>query len=333
MENLILEKIKEYKRIIIHRHIRPDGDCMACQNGLKETILLNFPDKEVYAVGDVIPDYTKKYAALDEVTDDLYEGALAIVVDTGTDIRICDERYKKADYIIKIDHHDDSVDYGDINYVDPCMPACAAIITRLIVKWGLKIDKRIAEILYFGIVTDTGRFRYRGINEDIFHQAGLLLSYGIDTDNLYTNLYMKEAVTYKLQGYVYLNYKLTKNGVAYIHFTKDLIHKFGVTKEEAANLVNCLDSIRGSLIWVAFVDQMNEPDENCTDPLVRPENEIRVRIRSRFIPINEVATHFRGGGHLAAAGATIYSLKEKRAILKELDTVLKKYKESNPDCF
>ncbi len=332
MEKQILEKIKEYKRIIIHRHIRPDGDCMASQNGLKEVILYNFPEKEVYAVGDIIPEYTKKYGTIDKIDTTLYKGALAIVVDTGSDVRICDERYQLADYIIKIDHHDDSMDYGNINYVDPLMPACAAIITRLIQMWGLKINQRIAEILYFGIVTDTGRFRYRGINEEVFHQAGHLLSYGIDTEELYTHLYMKDALTYKLQGYVYLNYKLTKNGVAYIHFTKELIHKFGVTKEDAANLVNCLDSIKGSLIWVVFVDQMQKEDPNCTDILIRPENEIRVRIRSRFIPINEVASKYRGGGHLVAAGATIYSLKEKRCILKELDEVLKKYKESHPDC-
>ncbi len=333
IEQAILEKIKEYKRIIIHRHIRPDGDCIACQNGLKEAILYNFPDKEVYAVGDVIPEYTKKYGSLDDINDDMYCGALAIVVDTGTDIRICDERYKMADFIIKIDHHDDSVDYGNINYVDAKMPACAAIITRFLINTKLKINKRIAEILYFGIVTDTGRFRYRGINEEVFKQAGHLLSYGIDTDMLYTNLYMKDASNYKLQGYVYQNYKITENGVAYIHFTKKIIQKFSVTKEDAANLVSSLDSIRGSLIWVAFVDQMQDEDPNCEDELVRPENEIRVRIRSRFIPINDIASKYRGGGHLVAAGATIYSIKEKRNLLKDLDKLLKEYKESNPDSF
>lgn len=332
MEQQILEKIKEYNRIIIHRHIRPDGDCMASQNGLKETILYNFSEKEVYAVGDSIPEYTQKYGTIDLVSTELYKGALVIVVDTATSNRICDERYQLADYIIKIDHHDDSIDYGNINYVDPLMPACAAIIARLIDKWGLKINKRIAEILYFGIVTDTGRFRYRGINEEVFHQAGHLLSYGIDTDELYTQLYMKDPLTYKLQGYVYLNYRVTKNGVAYVHFTKELIHKFGVTKEDAANLVNCLDSIKGSLIWVVFVDQMQKEDPNCTDAFVRPENEIRVRIRSRFIPINEIASRYRGGGHLVAAGATIYSFQEKRHLLKDLDEILKKYKESHPDC-
>ena len=57
MINAILNKIKEYDTIIIHRHIRPDGDCIGSQRALKEAIQLNFPNKMVYAVGDEIPPY------------------------------------------------------------------------------------------------------------------------------------------------------------------------------------------------------------------------------------------------------------------------------------
>lgn len=326
----ILEKIKQYNRIIIHRHIRPDGDCIGSQSGLKLAIKLNYPEKEVYAVGDIIPEYCTPYGILDNVEDDMYKDALVIVVYTATDSRICDQRYKTGAYIIKIDHHDDSSEYGNINYVLPEIPACAAIITKLLNMWNFEINDKIASSLFFGIVTDTGRFRYRGINEEIFIQAGKLLSHGIDTESLYTNLYLKEDLIYKLQGYVYLNFKRTENGVAYIHFTEKLIKKFNVTKEDAANLVNCLDSIKGSLIWVVFVDQMLEPDPNCTNKLERPENEIRVRLRSRFVEVNDVAKNYRGGGHLTAAGATIYSTKEKNKLLKELDEKLKNYKENNP---
>lgn len=331
MENKILEKIKEYNKIIIHRHLRPDGDCIGTQHGLKKAIMYNFPEKEVYAVGDIIPEYIKEYGALDNVTEDMYDGALVIVVDTATKTRICNENWKLGEYIIKIDHHDDSEDYADINYVDEKSPACGSIIVRLLKKWGLKLNQEIATYLYLAITTDTGRFRYRGVNEEVLCNAGSLLSYGIDTDKLYTNLYIKEDATFKLQGYVYQHYKVTKNGVAYMYFTKDMMKKFNVTKEDAANLVGCMDSIRGSLIWVAFVDQSF--GEANLDVLECFDNEIRVRIRSRFVPINTVATHFRGGGHLTAAGATIYSKNEMKKLLKELDTLLKEFKEENKELF
>ena len=183
----ILEKIKQYNRIIIHRHIRPDGDCIGSQSGLKLAIKLNYPEKEVYAVGDIIPEYCTPYGILDNVEEDNYDGvfigrnqaiematqkSLVIVVDTATDSRICDQRYKTGAYIIKIDHHDDSSEYGNINYVLPEIPACAAIITKLLNMWNFEINDKIASSLFFGIVTDTGRFRYRGLNEEIFIQMG-----------------------------------------------------------------------------------------------------------------------------------------------------------------
>ena len=117
----------------------------------------------------------------------------------------------------------------------------------------------------------------------------------IDIDGLYANLYVKDAV-YKLQGYTYSNFKMTDNGVSYIYMTKKIMKKYGIAPDEAANLVNTLDSIKGSLIWVAFVDQ--------------PDNSIRVRLRSRFVPINDIGRKYNGGGHLRAAGATLYHKSE-----------------------
>ncbi len=328
MINEMLNKIKEYNRIIIHRHIRPDGDCIGCQHALKKAIELNFPEKEVYAVGDIIPPYLSEYGALDMVSDDMYEGSLVIVVDTATIDRICDDRYKLGDFLIKIDHHDDSPCYADINYIDAAMPACGAIMVRLFKEWGFKLNKEIATYLFIAIVTDTGRFRFRGINSELMANAGYLLEYGVDTEKLYTGLYLKEDKIYRLQAYVYSYFKRTKNGVAYIHFTKDMMEKYDVTRDDAANLVSCLDSIKGSLIWVAFVDQMKESDPSLE---LDPADEVRVRIRSRFVSVNDVARNYRGGGHLQACGATIYSKKEKKSLLKDLDKVLYIYKKEHPE--
>ncbi len=332
----ILEKIKEYNTIIIHRHIRPDGDCIGSQQGLKQFLKENFKDKNIYTVGDDIPEYLKYYGENDEINDDIYKGALAIVVDTANETRICDDRYKLADYIIKIDHHDDSPDYGDIVLRDPLSPACASIITSMLREYekeGYIVSTETAKRLYVAITTDTGRFRFRGVSSTVLNNAAWLIDKGIDIEEIYTRLYIKEKEVLKLQGYVYNNFQVTENGVAYIYFTSDVMKEYNVTKDDAANLVSSLDSINGSLIWVAFVDQMKEKDETCTDPLIRPENEIRVRLRSRFVSINEIGAKYRGGGHLQAAGATIYSKEEMTNLLNDLDTLLKEYKENHKEVF
>ena len=95
-----------------------------------------------------------------------------------------------------------------------------------------------------------------------------------------------------------------------------------------SNLVNNLDCIYGSLIWVAFIDQ-NKPSDKTKDP--NPAKEIRCRLRSRHVNINDIASHYRGGGHLQAAGATIYSKKEMNSLIEEADALIKSYKESNDD--
>ena len=95
--------------------------------------------------------------------------------------------------------------------------------------------------------------------------------------------------------------------------------KLGVTRDEAGNLVNSLDSVKGSIIWVAFIEQEN--------------GDIRVRIRSRFTAINDIARNYRGGGHLSAAGATLKHKKELKLILNELDERCKNYKIEHPEVF
>ena len=317
----ILEKIKEYNRIIIHHHIRPDGDCIGSQMGMKHLIKATYPEKEVYAVGGDIPPYLEYIAEHDEVADELYKDALVIVVDTSKKDRIYDERYNTGAYLIKIDHHDDSEPFGDIEYVNEKCSACSAIITEFYLanKDELVLSQKAAKALYFGITTDTGRFRYRGTSKRTLENAGLLLEHGVELDELYASLYTKNKEELKLQGYVCENFKVTTNGVAYIYFDQATMDKYGVDKDTAAACVNILDSIKGSLIWATFIEQNQDT------------GEIRVRLRSRFVSINEVATHYNGGGHLQAAGATVYSKEQKEALLDELDTLLKQFKEENPE--
>ena len=311
MINLILEKIKEFDTIIIHRHKRPDGDCIGSQFGLKYFIEDNFKDKTVYAVGDDVPDYLAYLGESQNIDDSVYENALVIVVDTSVIDRICDNRYTNGKYLIKIDHHDDSDEFGDIQYVNEKAPACCEIITLMMKEWNLPICQKAALALFTGIVTDTGRFQFRGVSKNTFEAAGILTDTGIDTTQIYTKLNLKNINSIRLEAYLYKHMKTTKNGVVYMHFTKKIINKFKVTREDAAALVSCMSNFRGHPFWITFVDY--------------PEN-IRVRLRSRKIAINEIGKKYRGGGHLMACGATVYNKKEIKALLKDADALLAKYK-------
>ena len=314
-KQLILNKILEYKRIIIHMHMRPDGDCYGAGFGLKHILKESFPDKEIYTVGETA-DYVKFIGDVDIIPDDFYEGALSIVVDTATRDRIADQRYSKGAYVIKIDHHLPVDQYGDYQYVDTTRPATSQIILEFYMEYSnvLKLNMDAARALYTGIVTDTGRFKYRSVTADTFKAVAHLLDFGLDFANILTTLDVKTENQMKLQGYVLQNFEKTPNGVAYIKMKPEIIEQYNVSLEEATSLVNELSCLEDCPVWMLFAEYEN--------------NIVRARLRSKGPAINELANRYNGGGHPMACGANVGDWKTVDTLLADADNLVKEYKES-----
>jgi phosphoesterase RecJ-like protein len=315
IQEQILEKIKEFKRIIIHMHIRPDGDCYGAGFGLKNIIKTSFPEKEVYVVGESA-DYVSFVGTPDVISDDLFTDALSIVVDTASEDRVSDQRFKLAKYVIKIDHHIPVSDYGDLIYVDTTRPATAQIILEFYLRFQeeLKINMEAAIALYTGIVTDTGRFRFRSVTADTFVAVAHLLDFGVDFVDVLTRLSSKSENLMKLQGYVLLNFQKTENGVAYIKMTPDIIEKFDVSLEEATSLVNELSTLEDCPVWMLFAEYEN--------------SIVRARLRSKGPAIDKLANKYDGGGHAMACGANLGTWDKTDELLKDADALVKEYKQS-----
>ena len=318
IKQTILNKIKEYDRILIFRHKRPDGDATGSTKGLARILKLTYPDKEILLQNCDFADYMAFLGTEDALLEDeKYADALAIVIDTGTTERVSNQKFNLCKEVIKIDHHINIAPYGDILWVEEERSSACEMIADFYAtfKDELKIDKEAAGYIYCGMVTDSGRFRFRDVSGETLRLAGMLLDIGIDTDTMYANLYMKEFDLYKFEAYAYGQMQITENGVAYLHVTKEMQEKFGLSGEDASASVSLMDSIKNSLIWLAFID--NE------------DGSIRVRLRSRFVTINCIGEKYHGGGHACAAGATVYSVDEMNALIADADARLKEYKENN----
>lgn len=311
----ILNKIKEYKTIIIHKHTRPDGDCYGAGFGLKEIIKETYPEKNVYVVGETA-EYVKFIGDVDAIEDDVFKGALSIVVDTASADRVADQRFNLADYVIKIDHHIPVQDYGNFQYVDTSRPAASQIILEFYLEFKdeLKFNMEAAKALYTGIVTDTGRFKYRSVTADTFKAVAFLLDYGLDFTSILGKLDIKSENLMKLQGYVLQNFEKTPNGVAYIKMKPEIIEKFGVTLEEASSLVNELSTLSDCPVWMLFAEYEN--------------NIVRGRLRSRAPAIDKLANKYDGGGHKMACGANLGDWDRVESLLKDADELVKNYKNS-----
>ncbi|MFJ8512400.1 DHH family phosphoesterase [Lysinibacillus xylanilyticus] len=313
MKRQIIDTIASYETIIIHRHVRPDPDAYGSQQGLKELILANYPEKKVFAVGE--HDESLSFLANpDNITDDVYDDALVIVTDTANTERVDDQRYTKGKMIIKIDHHPNDDQYGDLLWVDTNASSCSEMIYELfeegkqVANWIL--SDASARLLFAGIVGDTGRFQFPSTTVKTFKIAGELITYNFDRNQIFDGMYEMEQKLLNLQGYIYQNFKMDEYGAAHIKLTKELLAEFNVVPSEASLLVGCLGSVKDICAWVVFIEEADQ---------------IRVRLRSKGPIINTLAKEFNGGGHPLASGATAYSWEEAERVITRLQEICKAY--------
>ncbi|MBQ1260986.1 MAG: bifunctional oligoribonuclease/PAP phosphatase NrnA [Clostridia bacterium] len=315
---IILDKIKEYDKILIFRHFRPDGDAVGSTKGLARILKLTYPEKRIYLQNADFSDYLAFLGTEDALLDDEeYKDALGIVVDTGTAKRISNQKYSLCRELIKIDHHIPLESYGDYEWVEEERSSSCEMIAHFYDTFRdeLKIDTEAATYIYAGMVTDSGRFRFRDVSSETMRLAGVMLENNIDTDTLYAHLYLKDFESLKFEAFAHKKMKITENGVASLYITTKIMEDFGLSGEDASASVSYMDSIKGALIWIAFIEN--------------GDGSIRVRLRSRFITINALAEKYRGGGHACAAGATVYSRREANKLIKEADELLREYKANN----
>ena len=249
--------------------------------------------------------------------DEEYSDALGLCMDTATEKRLSNQKYKLCKELVKLDHHIPVESYGDYQWVEEERSSTCEMVAKFYdtFKNELKINKQAATYIYAGMVTDSGRFRFRDVSGETMRLAGLMLEQGIDTDTLYANLYLKDFNEFKFESYVYKKMKITENGVAYLYVDKRMQKKFKLSRESASASVSYMEKIKNSLIWIAFIE--NE------------DGSIRVRLRSRFVTVSELAERYEGGGHACASGATVYSKSELKKLVNDADELLKKYKEEH----
>ena len=322
VKQAILQKIKEYDRIFLFRHVRNDGDCVGATKGMKAILQATWPEKQVYLIDEETAAYLEFMGPEDApVEDSLYKTALGIVLDTASENRISNKKYTLCKELIKIDHHIPLENYGDLHWVEEERSSCCEMVVDFYETFRdqLVLNQEAATHLYTGMVTDSGRFKYDGVSGNTMRCAGTLLDVGVDTDTLFARLYLEAFEYLKFKAEVYRRMQITENGIAYLFVDKAMQEEFGLTLEQASACVGTMDSIRGCICWMVFIENGDA------------EGSIRVRLRSRFVHINSVAEKYRGGGHACASGATVYNRDEVEALLQDADALVKEYKNSHED--
>ena len=306
----ILKKIKEYDRIAIFRHDHPDYDALGSQMALVHFIKDNFPSKGVVYVGDDHVTLTGQcFPKMEEIPDEWFNHPfLAIVLDLSNLDRIADERAKKADYMIKIDHHPEVESYGDLAIVDESMSAAGELLANILMTFPkkYKIGVECASYLYKAIVGDSGRFLYESTTPHTFYIAQKLLEIGINISQIYADMYNQKLEDLAVTGYILRHYQITPHGVAYYILTDEILKRFNLPAIRGKDNVNLFAHLDGINAWLSVTEDVKK-------------GNWRVSLRSGGKDISHIAEKYNGGGHAQASGLKLKDLSELDALLADLD--------------
>lgn len=312
----IYRKIKQYDVIVIARHTSPDPDAIASQIALRDSIKLTFPKKEVYAVGTSVAKF-KYYGILDRIDETTFnKDSLLIACDVPNTSRIDGVDKDAFTEILKIDHHPSDEEFGECDWVDETSSSTCQMIIELLLSTPLKYDRKIAENLYLGVVSDSDRFLISYTTAKTFYLvAELIKKTQIDFTHLYSYLYERPIEEIKFHGYLSENLTITPHGLAYINIDSEILKRYNVDPATPSNMINDFSNIKDVYVWT-FVTF----DE---------KNDIyKVNIRSKGPIINEAASNYGGGGHKMASGVRTKNKEDIAKLIDDLDKICEEYQES-----
>ncbi|GEP22582.1 DHH family phosphoesterase [Lentilactobacillus diolivorans] len=309
IQDQILNAIKKYQTIIIHRHKRPDPDAIGSQMGLAQIIQASFPSKTVLCAGKQYHGFDW-LGKTDEISDDQYKEALVIVVDTANQPRVDDDRYSKGKMLIKIDHHPNDDAFGDLMWVVPEASSTSELIYDFFDanQKELTLPAEGARLLYAGIVGDTGRFMYPSTSPHTLAVASKLTTYDFSASEVNKIEDEIDIPLARLSAYVYENLTMLDSGAAYLVLSNDVLEPFKLGDDSTSAVVPLPGKIKEVMSWAIFVQQK--------------DGTFRIRLRSKGPAINELAKKYGGGGHPLASGAVVENEDQIKDFVKDLNDLV-----------
>lgn len=315
LEILMEEAIKIIKKsnnIYIASHVQPDGDNIGSILALGMAIKKLKGKVNIIKVDDIPSDYSF-LPSLDLIRDhNIKENIdLFIALDSSDMDRlgIGKQFALKADKIINIDHHITNDNFGDINIISTSSGATGEIVYEFIKKMDIEIDKDIATCLYAAISTDTGSFMYSNTSYKTHLIVADLLRLGIDNNYINVKLYQnksRERTRLFIDSLNKLEYFLDGK-IGIIAVTQEMLKNNNAKLEDTEGIVSFIRDI-GSIEVACLLKEIDN-------------NEVKVSIRSKNeIDVSKICNKFDGGGHIRAAGCTIYDKIHivKKLILEEI---------------
>ncbi len=293
----VLAVCRRHKTFLLVSHANPDADAAA--SVLAMAVFLKSWGKKVHVLNeDALPQWLRflpqaklfKKASAVKALD--YDAAL--VLDCGDLKRIgaVQKFLRPGRPIVNIDHHVTNDRFGTVRLIIPKASSTCEIVFEIITAAGVSLNKALSVLLYAGIMTDTGSFRFENTGGRTHAIAAALMHCGLNADELYRELYVGIPVK-DLKSFVDLvrSADLLLAGKVYcVSLPKKVLAKFSPAFDLKERLFGFLRSVNGIEVVVILTE------------LGPKETRINLRSQGKF-DVAKLAVQFNGGGHKKAAGA------------------------------
>jgi phosphoesterase RecJ-like protein len=296
----VADAIRENDRFVVATHENPDGDALGSMLGLTLGLRELGKDVVMYLSGTAPTPGEYRFLDLSDVRRKLpadTEERVLLAVDAANERRIGPEPdvIERAKLVLDVDHHHDNSRFGDVNLIVPEASSTAEIVRDLLRELDVPLNQEIAEALYVGLVTDTGRFQYTNTTPKALRLAAELVEAGADVHGIFRHVYETlQFAKLKLLARALDRAQLFEGGRLVISYlVKEDFGDVGAEEPYSEGIIDYLRAVEGS----EMVALIREPPRG-----EGPARRISLRSSHDEVDVSAIAAKSGGGGHRQAAG-------------------------------
>jgi bifunctional oligoribonuclease and PAP phosphatase NrnA len=296
----VLDALRGNERFLVVTHENPDGDALGSMLGMTLGLRELGKDVVMHLAGEAPLPGEFGFLPLDELRrdlpDDLDERVL-LAVDCANERRISPSRdaIEGARLVVDVDHHHDNNRFGDVNLIVADASSTAEIVRDVLAGLGVPLTSEIAEALYVGLVTDTGRFQYANTSPKALRLAAELVEAGADVHGIFRNVYETVQIAkLKLLGRALDHAQVYEGGRLVVSYLlRSDFAAVGAVEPYSEGIIDYLRQAEGA----ELVALIREPPTDGG-----PKHRISLRSSKDEVDVSAMARLRGGGGHRQAAG-------------------------------
>jgi bifunctional oligoribonuclease and PAP phosphatase NrnA len=316
----VLGELRSADKLIVVTHENPDGDALGSLIAMQDILTAQGRDSLMFIDESELPlpqeyRFFELSGLVQSPPEDLDERTI-VFLDCGNLERNPAEAFRRPGaHIVNIDHHHDNTRFGTVNYVLPGASCTAEIVWDLMYGLGVEATVNIAEALYVGLITDTGRFMYENTGPRAHEMAADLIRHGVDVHEIYRRVY--EGVPYgKLALLARGLAKVARYDGGRLTVTELDAHDFaqsGAEESYSEGVIDFLRAVEGTLVAALIRERISADGDNGGRA-----RKVSLRASDERVDVSAIARAQGGGGHRQAAGfSTSMDWDEVVAFLRE----------------